>query len=286
MAAEKPILSPISDFPLKVVNEPIPGGFYLKARCIQNSAIATAAPHVREIWDWLIKEANYLDNKTHGVIIKRGQLFTDYNEIINGLSWCEGFIKKHYKKHHVDYAMRWLRQEQMITTQKTTRGLIITICKYDYYQNAANYEYATDYDRITTGLRQPTATIQKKGNKVIKEESEGEAPKLTPKEFYAEQIALNEKAEFITNYKGFVDFLYGANEAEIVYKNVLAMQDQLTYKQYIILRKKWLEQGMDLRDILGSMQNDKSALKGKTCVFLTLNSWANIRKDRSQAKKK
>lgn len=148
--------TPIKMYP--VVNNPqrITGGYYLKAKCIQNSAIAHAAPHVREIWDHLLKEANYADRKTFGTIIKRGQLFTDYNEIIEALTWKEGFVRKSYKKHHVDYAMRWLRQEAMITTEKTTRGLIVTVCKYEYYQNSANYEKDTDYDTPTVTTRQTT----------------------------------------------------------------------------------------------------------------------------------
>lgn len=142
----------------------IDGGYYIKARKIQDSAIAKSAPHVREIWDWLLKAANHKDNKCYGVTIKRGQLFTDYSEIIEELSWREGFVKKSYKKHHVDYAMRWLRQELMITTQKTTRGLLITVCNYNTYQNPANYENDFDYDTITTRLRQGTDTIHKNGN--------------------------------------------------------------------------------------------------------------------------
>jgi hypothetical protein len=37
----------------------IKGGYYLKARYIQNSRIATAPSAYREIWDWLIKTAIY-----------------------------------------------------------------------------------------------------------------------------------------------------------------------------------------------------------------------------------
>lgn len=38
----------------------------------------------------------------------------------------------------------------MITTTKTTRGLIVTICQYDFYQNGSNYEQANDYATNTT----------------------------------------------------------------------------------------------------------------------------------------
>lgn len=174
MSAATPIrMYPVlNDKPIK-----IPGGYYLKARCIQDSAIAHAPPHVREIWDYLIKESNYGDRKTHGSIIRRGQLFTDYHEIMDALSWREGFVKKSYKKHHVDYAMRWLRQEAMITTEKTTRGLIITLCKYDTYQNPENYENASDYDtqrgtaRSTNGSEMANDTASDTAKSVTYSES-------------------------------------------------------------------------------------------------------------------
>ena len=41
----------------------IKGGYYIKARQIQQSKIAYAPPYVREIWDWLLMQANHTDVK-------------------------------------------------------------------------------------------------------------------------------------------------------------------------------------------------------------------------------
>lgn len=177
---------PVNDDSAPAVSEYIPGGFYLKARCIQNSAIAIAPPHVREIWDWILKEANHKPMNTYGKTIGRGQLLTDYKEIQEGLHWKEGYIKKSYKKHHVDYAMRWLRQERMITTQKTTRGLVITVCKYERYQNPANYENANGYDNQKTIKRQPADRINKNDKKEKKDS--GAAPAKSYKEWTREEF--------------------------------------------------------------------------------------------------
>jgi len=49
----------------------IKGGYYMKARCIQNSEIAIMPPYIREIWDWLLKEANHTDRKINGSVIER-----------------------------------------------------------------------------------------------------------------------------------------------------------------------------------------------------------------------
>ena len=118
------------------------GGFYLKARCAKGSFIAKAPPHVREIWDWLIMNANFKDNGK----LKRGQVLTTYSEILDDLSWYVGYRKVAYKKHNCETAMKMLAKEKMITTAKTTRGMIITICNYDKYQDIKNYESRTETD--------------------------------------------------------------------------------------------------------------------------------------------
>ena len=128
----------------------IEGGYYIKARKIQESEIAHAPPHVREIWDWLIKEANHKDNGK----FKRGQTMRSYNDIRNGLKWHVGFRTERYSKNHCETAMRWLTKRGMIHTAKTTRGMIITIVNYDIYQNPMNYgKYNETYNKHTTNIQ-------------------------------------------------------------------------------------------------------------------------------------
>ena len=122
----------------------IKGGFYLKAR-IQGAGIAHAPPHIREIWDWLQRKAMFRD----GEQLSRGQLLVTYDDIREGLSWSVGYRKMRYSKWDCEKAIKWLTKETMITTEKTTRGLIITICKYDEYQNPKSYEITN----VITNLR-------------------------------------------------------------------------------------------------------------------------------------
>ena len=138
----------------------IEGGYYIKARKIQESEIAFAPPHVREIWDWLIKEANHKDNGK----FKRGQTMRSYNDIRNGLKWHVGFRTERYSKNHCETAMRWLTKRGMIHTAKTTRGMIITIVNYDIYQNPMNYgKYNETYNKHTTNI-QSVDTINNNDN--------------------------------------------------------------------------------------------------------------------------
>lgn len=118
----------------------IRGGYILQPRSIDESEVSKFPPHVREIWSYLLRKANHADIISSGKTIKRGQLFTSYSEILEALSWKVGYRKESYKKHHCETAMKLLVKATMITTTKTTRGIIITICKYDYYQNPKNYE--------------------------------------------------------------------------------------------------------------------------------------------------
>ena len=192
----------------------IEGGFYLKARCIQNVEIAHASPCVREIWDWLLLKAMHTD----GDDLKRGQVLTTYDEIREGLSWYAGWRKETYSKWDCERAMKALRKATMIATMKTTRGMVITICNYSYYQDPANYESHKESHRKTTRTPQHPDTIDKNvknvKNERIKEEkkkeykplvflSEEEYEKLTTKfghtkaDDYIDQLSVKLGSKYI-----------------------------------------------------------------------------------------
>lgn len=135
----------------------IDGGYYIKARKIQESAIARAAPYVREIWDWLLKEANHKDT----TVCNRGQTLRSFKDIQDGLAWFAGWRKHTYSKDQCEKAMAWLREAVMIATEKTTRGMLITIVNYDKYQNPENYGSDNESNKKATRKQQPAATINK-----------------------------------------------------------------------------------------------------------------------------
>lgn len=118
----------------------IKGGYYIKARCIRDSDIAHAPPHVREVWDYLLREANHRDQTYKGFIVKRGQLFRTYSEIREALSWQIGWRKMTYNENHMKKSMKILREYRMIDTQKELGGVLITVLNYHKYQTPENYE--------------------------------------------------------------------------------------------------------------------------------------------------
>jgi len=128
----------------------IKGGYYLKARQIKNSSISKTAPCTREVWDYLIREANFADSKH----LVSGQLIRSYQEIIKSLSWEIGARTHQYKHDQISKAMVWLRKHKMIRTERVTRGVLVTICNYKYFQNKQNYESSSlnreDTNKINT----------------------------------------------------------------------------------------------------------------------------------------
>lgn len=157
----------------------IPGGYYIKARSIQESWIAHAAPCVREVFDWLIRECNRADNARLGIL--RGQTVRTVKDIQEGLHWFMGNRKQTYTGDQIEYALKTLSVQEMITKSKTARGMLITVCNYDYYQNPKNYGSgsgsADNTPSDTARLRQPSATINKKEKDSNNKESNSNYPK-------------------------------------------------------------------------------------------------------------
>jgi len=145
----------------------IPGGYVIKARCIADSAVAHAPPHVREIWDYFLRKALFKD----GTWLKRGEASTSYAEIQNDLSWCVGWRKERYSKSKCESAMKWLKKASMITTRRTTHGLIVTVCNYGKYQDPGNYESHEVDHRQTAGNPHPPDTTEKNDQEGYNEES-------------------------------------------------------------------------------------------------------------------
>lgn len=150
----------------------INGGYYIKARKIQESKIHRFPPYVREIWDWLLMNANHSDNKYNGHTIKRGQLFRTYKDIREGLAWYVGYRKEMYNENHTKKGMKSLREADMIATTKELGGVMITILNYDKYQNPKNYENTSDGTNEGTKVKPRSNQGSPDSNKKLKKEKE------------------------------------------------------------------------------------------------------------------
>jgi len=122
----------------------IPSGYYIKARQIHLSWVAHAAPVVREVWDYLLREANHKETKYDGFFIKRGQLFRSFAEIREGLHWKVGYRKVTYSENQMKHCMKLLRIQGMIKLTSQPRGNLIEVLNYRLYQDPKNYESTTE----------------------------------------------------------------------------------------------------------------------------------------------
>lgn len=209
--------------------EKIEGGYYLKARKTQKSDIATKPPHFREIWDWLQKESNHEDKDQ----FKRGQCVRSYKDIQDGLKWYVGWRKKTYSKNDCESAMKWLKDHTMIHTEKTTRGMVITILNYDYYQTPENYTEA--YKKHTRSIQ--TADTINKNDKNEK----------------------NKETIYIAKFSSFEDLTDEvceqiAKEKSVSVESVKTVRRSIetycgskgkTYKNYKMTLYSWLEKDID-----------------------------------------
>lgn len=115
----------------------IPGGYALQPRKLFNSELWQDKPLLwRCLWNYLWGMANHEDRGR----IKRGQIFTSLGELQKVMSYKVGFRTEKPSRNQLWCALEAYRETEMIVTTKTTRGVIITICNYDFYQDPANYE--------------------------------------------------------------------------------------------------------------------------------------------------
>lgn len=187
--------------------EKIMGGYYIKARRIQESKISTQPPYVREIWDWLLKEANHTETKINGKIIERGQLVRTFKDIQKGLCWMIGYRKMSYKKWQCEKSMKFLREQGMVVTMKTTRGILVTICNYDHYQTPKNYESNRRATTRVTREQQLTDTINKNDKNDKKKEDTLASKVALIISYLNEKTGRNEKGQIPFDPKKAVSYL-------------------------------------------------------------------------------
>jgi len=114
----------------------ISNGYVLQPRIFDGSEASKMSPVTRELWFYLLRNVNHKDNGKY----KRGQAFFQFSVIQEDLSWHVGYRKMKYSKPQLTKALRRLCEGNMTATMKATRGIIITVCNYSFYQDPKNYE--------------------------------------------------------------------------------------------------------------------------------------------------
>lgn len=128
-------------------------GFIALSRKIIESELFNKPPLYLKVWIYLLMKAQHQDYKG----LKRGQLFVSIPELQDACTHYIGNRKVKPSKDQIFNILEYFRKQPetnaesnenkpMITTAKTTRGLIVNIEKYSLYQDFSNYETNAETD--------------------------------------------------------------------------------------------------------------------------------------------
>jgi|GEM_PF-4221520 len=174
----------------------IAGGYYLKARMFDNSAIAHKPPIFRVLWDWLQGHAAHQKYRKYGIELARGQLLLTYGEIQEETHWKSGNRKDMFSKPQISKVFKWFQDEKMIIVEPISggnaggnavetpveteyggRAFLVTICNYNYYQTPSNYIFNpggnAGGNAVETPVETPLIIIDKNYNNNKKRENVG-----------------------------------------------------------------------------------------------------------------
>lgn len=208
---------------------------FITSRSIFESDIWTSKPSWwLKVWLYILGNVSFSDKGKY----ERGTALFSYDKIYFDCN----LSKEGIKKRTIDNALRWLKTNDMIATQKTTRGFYITVLKYNEYQVLNNYKNDTENDKSTQKKRQVNDTIIEEDNK------------------YKEDNI----------YKHiFTDFIKNRN-----LDSVMKMKKQLTEDECNKLLKKFGENVV--KNTLIAMDNKVGLEKKYKSVYATCGSWCNL----------
>lgn len=147
----------------------IPDGCQLIARQIRESKIWVEKPAWWfKVWVHIILDVQHTSDEFY----QRGTAMFNYKQIkkdchLHGI-----------EAYSIDHLIHWLRQEGMIATRKAIRGIVITVIKYEHFQNIDNYKSETksetksDFKSETEARRKRDYIYNKDKNVKNKEEAE------------------------------------------------------------------------------------------------------------------
>lgn len=125
----------------------IEGGYILIWRKLIESEIWEKPPIYLKVWLYILAKAQHKQYKN----LDRGELLISIPELIEVCSYKVGYRTERPSKTQIYNILEWLRNsdeganegqssETMITTTKTTRGMVVKVHNYNVYQDPKSYE--------------------------------------------------------------------------------------------------------------------------------------------------
>lgn len=113
------------------------GSFIVSRSLYESEVWGLPLPYLK-VWMFLLGMANHADAKAKGFNYKRGQVLTSSEQILKQFK-LSGSGKDLVNSKTIKNILRSLKMRGMIETKKIPRGLLVTLCNYDNYQNLDNY---------------------------------------------------------------------------------------------------------------------------------------------------
>ena len=113
------------------------GAFFLARKAFESEIWRNKPSSWWKIWCFILGSVQHADYKE----LKRGQGWFNFREIIR-----QKAIGQDITYPMIDMFMRFAKSTIMLTTQKTTHGVIVTVGKYDLYQKIDTYKNDTKND--------------------------------------------------------------------------------------------------------------------------------------------
>jgi len=228
----------------------IDGGATIWARKTIDSVIFYDKPSDWfKIWFFIVNQVNHSKYRKW----EKGQGFMTYSQIMEKTKTTRG---------QVDMCLRFLKKSQMLTTHKTTRGMIVSVLKYDLYQDLKNYKNDTKNEIGTIQERYRNDTINKNDKNDKNDKKIETPPRTSEKKSFIKMVetCLPDFEEKIPN-----NILKGETQKFILY---------WTEKNPNGKKEKWeMQQTFDVKRRLASwLKNtekwDKQKLSNKPHIIL------------------
>ena len=156
----------------------IPGGYVLLSRRLFDGSLADRPPWEFKLWCWMLAKASHAPRRT-GQRLDRGQLLTTSREMQAAVQYRVGGRLVRPAKSAIAKFLRRQLEGNSVTTSRTTRGMVITICNYDAYQSPDSYEGNFE-DSPKDRRRKPEGYYDRQEGKNVRRKEEEKPPTPLP----------------------------------------------------------------------------------------------------------
>lgn len=120
-------------------------------------------PVILSVWVQCLLRASFRDSTWRGMEIKRGQLFTSSESLAKSCG---------VSRQQVRRALEKLQKSENLTSESTSQGLLITVCKYEAYnalEDETNQQINQPPTSVQPAFNQPSTSVQPHLNNENKE---------------------------------------------------------------------------------------------------------------------